>query len=119
MYSRYRLHQIVSATIGKITGNQDVLTDKAALAEAIVTAIDAHLAQTMTAEHVAPPPEGSVWSHENGNTYTVLMITNADSTRADYLPTVVYVDQHGKRYSKPVATWRDKRTMISAGAAAQ
>lgn len=64
-------------------------------------------------EQINPPATGSKWKHENGAIYVVLMITNADSTREDYPPTVVYADVGtGKTYSKPVATFYDKRREV-------
>jgi hypothetical protein len=53
----------------------------------------------------APAP-GSSWQHTNGNRYTVLAISNGDSTRPDEYPvTVVYQGADGKLWSRPLSRW--------------
>lgn len=51
------------------------------------------------------PKEGSMWLHKNGHVYTVIMNTNIGSEREDYPPTVVYKNEDGVAYSKPLETF--------------
>lgn len=51
------------------------------------------------------PAKGSMWRHKNGHVYTVILIANEHSEREDYPPTVVYEDEHGDVYAKPLATF--------------
>lgn len=55
------------------------------------------------------PAPGSTWEHaETGMIYTVEQITNQRSTREDYPPTVVYHDENGDAWSRPLAKWPGK-----------
>lgn len=47
----------------------------------------------------------SRWQHDNGNYYTVLMVTNLKSKRYEYPPTVVYLGDNGNVWSRPVKDW--------------
>lgn len=59
------------------------------------------------------PTTGSYWQHRNGVVYEVLMITNADSTKPEYPPTVVYQGAvNRKLWSRPVADWHRSMTLI-------
>lgn len=58
------------------------------------------------------PAIGSQWLHTNGSTYTVLLHTNVDSLRDDYVPTVVYSNALGVIYAKPLETWYRSRTLL-------
>jgi hypothetical protein len=51
------------------------------------------------------PAVGSHWLHENGHTYKVLLHTNVNSTKAKFMPTVVYVNDGGVTYSRPLSLW--------------
>lgn len=56
------------------------------------------------------PTVNSTWSHTSGIRYTVLMITNVESTKPEYPPTVVYQGPNGKLWSRPLSQWH--RSMI-------
>ncbi|UXS01175.1 DUF1653 domain-containing protein [Agrobacterium tumefaciens] len=65
---------------------------------------------------LTPEPEapraGSVWRHYNGATYEVLTITNAESSRPKYPPTVVYRGLgNGKLWSRPLSDWNRSMTI--------
>ena len=52
------------------------------------------------------PKVFSVWLHKNGGRYIVLCITNTCANRPDEYPvTVVYQDQNGKVWSRPLDRW--------------
>lgn len=72
-------------------------------------------AETLPAsgELVDFPPLESQWLHTNGNTYTVSQHANVHSTRPEYPPGVVYHDQEGTVYFKPLATWYRNRTRVA------
>jgi len=55
-----------------------------------------------------PEIVGKQFKHKNGNTYTVLYLTNTDSTPKrlkDHPIDVVYVGQNGKVWSRPLHDW--------------
>lgn len=55
----------------------------------------------------------SRWKHGNGNTYTVLIITNEHSENQDRYPTtVVYRDCNYEVWSKPLSDWHRSMTKI-------
>lgn len=55
----------------------------------------------------------SRWTHINGNTYTVLIITNEHSENQDRYPTtVVYRDYDGRTWSKPLSDWHRSMTKM-------
>lgn len=63
------------------------------------------------------PEVGSVWRHHKGPEYEVLMITNAESTRAEYPPTVVYRGVvNGKLWSRRLDDWNRSMTKVSSPA---
>lgn len=52
------------------------------------------------------PTIGSRWKHHNGNLYTVLLLTNSESTRPEEYPiTVVYQGANGLIWSRPLSNW--------------
>lgn len=51
------------------------------------------------------PEIGSSWRHRNGNIYTALFLTNKDSERPEYPPTVVYIGPNAKLWSRPISRW--------------
>jgi hypothetical protein len=51
------------------------------------------------------PAIGSLWKHTNGHVYTVLLHANVDSTKAKFIPTVVYQNDEGTIYSRPLELW--------------
>lgn len=59
------------------------------------------------------PMPGTVWLHENGNEYTVLMLTNMTADRLDYPKRVVYYNNNGDIYDKELSTWHRSRKKIS------
>lgn len=62
------------------------------------------------AEHPAP---GSIWQHTNGNRYCVLMITNADSDKEKYQPSVVHRNVfNGKTYSRELSDWHRSMSRV-------
>lgn len=72
--------------------------------------------QGLTPEPEAPKP-GSAWRHRNGAVYEVLMITNCESTRDEYPPTVVYRGiGNGKLWSRRLDDWHRSMTLVSTGA---
>lgn len=53
----------------------------------------------------------SRWTHSNGRTYAVLLITNEHSENQDRYPTtVVYRDYDGRTWSKPLSDWHRSMT---------
>lgn len=55
----------------------------------------------------------SRWTHSNGNTYTVFLITNKSSENQDRYPTtVVYIDCNGATWSKPLSDWHRSMTKM-------
>ena len=55
----------------------------------------------------------SRWKHGNGNTYTVLIITNEHSENQDRYPTtVVYRDCNYEVWSKPLSDWHRSMTKM-------
>jgi len=51
---------------------------------------------------------GKQFKHRNGNIYTILLLTNTDSTPErlkDYPIDVVYIGQNGKIWSRPLIHW--------------
>jgi hypothetical protein len=63
------------------------------------------------------PAGGTRWQHGNGNQYTVLLVSNEDSTRPEeYPPTVVYQGDDGKIWSRPVSRWYGSMTALPKAA---
>lgn len=55
----------------------------------------------------------SRWTHSNGNTYTVFLITNKHSENQDRYPTtVVYIDCNGTTWSRPLSDWHRSMTKM-------
>ncbi len=55
----------------------------------------------------------SRWTHSNGNTYTVFLITNKHSENQERYPTtVVYIDCNGTTWSKPLSDWHRSMTKM-------
>jgi hypothetical protein len=55
---------------------------------------------------------GSRWRHRNGNLYEVITLANTESTRSDYVPTVVYRGTNGKTWSRTVSSWPRSFTVV-------
>ena len=51
------------------------------------------------------PKPGSRWEHHNGKIYRVLCLTNVNSDRAEFPPTVVYEDNNRRRWTRPLSEW--------------
>jgi len=52
--------------------------------------------------------QGKQYKHKNGNIYTVLLLTNTNSTPErlkDHPIDVVYMGQNGKIWSRPLNDW--------------
>lgn len=82
------------------------------LQDAEGASFDAAMNASVNSESTAPEP-GSCWQHRNGAVYEVLMITNADSAKPEYPPTVVYQGTvNRKLWSRPVADWHRSMTLI-------
>lgn len=58
------------------------------------------------------PSVGEQYKHHNGNVYEVILITNKDSQRSEYPVTVVYKGENGKVWSKPLADFKAKMTLV-------
>lgn len=59
------------------------------------------------------PVSGSRWRHHTSKQiYSVLFITNRETTNLDYPVTVVYVGQNGKLWSRPAVDWFRSFTFI-------
>lgn len=58
-------------------------------------------------ETTTTPQVGKQYTHKKGNTYTVTGFTNdlGDREDKDFPVTVVYVDQEGRRWSRPLSKW--------------
>ncbi len=60
------------------------------------------------------PTPGSVWSHTNGNRYTVMCIANEFTERPEQYPqTVVYQGENGRIWSRHVSDWARSMTLVS------
>ncbi|MEE9923742.1 MAG: hypothetical protein PBV01_10320 [Brucella anthropi] len=59
------------------------------------------------------PTPGSVWQHRNGNSYAVVLISNAESERQEKYPTtVVYRNvENGKVYNRKLSDWHRSMTL--------
>lgn len=57
---------------------------------------------------------GSIWTHRNGNVYSVLMFTNTqDGSYYKYPPTVVYRNVHnGNNYSRKLSDWHGSMSLV-------
>lgn len=51
------------------------------------------------------PTKQSKWCHHSGAIYQVLLITNLKATKPDYPVTIVYQDQSGEIWSRPLSSW--------------
>lgn len=58
------------------------------------------------------PKVTSKWQHNNGNTYTVLLVTNLDMQTDEYPITVVYCDEKFNFWSRPLSRWHGSMTLI-------
>lgn len=62
--------------------------------------------------HAALPDDlnaGRNWTHlKTGNTYEVITVSNLNSTKPDFVPTVVYRDNEGAIWSRPVCEFVEK-----------
>lgn len=56
---------------------------------------------------------GGKYRHNNGYTYVVLFFTNVDSSKEEYPPSVVYVGENGKFWSRPIADWFRSMTLLT------
>ena len=66
--------------------------------------------EEVPAEEVTPL---SRWTHSNGSTYTVILITNEHSENQDRYPTtVVYRDCDYRVWSKPLSDWHRSMTKM-------
>lgn len=61
------------------------------------------------------PKPGQRWIHQNGNSYEVVMIANADSDRPEYPATVVYRGEDWKVWSKPLDDFMAKMSIPVPG----
>ena len=54
------------------------------------------------------PQVGKQYTHKKGNTYTVLGFTNDSGDREDkdFPITVIYMDQEGRHWSRPLSRWQ-------------
>lgn len=58
------------------------------------------------------PEHQTIWQHHNGNYYRVYDTTNEHTERPDeYPPTVSYIGENGKRWSKPLPNFLEKMTL--------
>lgn len=59
------------------------------------------------------PELNSHWIHNNGNQYTVIGVANLEATRHEEYPiTVVYQDQKGRLWSRPLSRWYESMTSL-------
>ena len=56
------------------------------------------------------PEPGTRWMHENGNIYTVLLITNEHAINNDNYPVTVVYEENNRIWSRPLSRWH--RSMI-------
>ena len=57
---------------------------------------------------------GSVWKHNNGNIYKVLLLANTESNRDEYPITVVYQGANGNIWAKTLADFVAKMLEIKS-----
>ena len=63
------------------------------------------------------PASTTRWQHTKGAFYTVLLVSNGDSDRPDEYPeTVVYQDDNGKVWSRPLSRWHGSMTEVPKAA---
>lgn len=58
------------------------------------------------------PQPGERYKHHNGNEYEVIVVSNLDSRRPEYPVTVVYKGENGKVWSKPLADFKAKMSLV-------
>lgn len=51
------------------------------------------------------PANGSKWRHWRGGYYHVIAVTNTEAVRDVYPVTVVYEDDKGRVWSRPMSEW--------------
>lgn len=66
--------------------------------------------KSMNSEALEPR---SRWAHRNGNEYTVLVLTNTESTRPEYPPRVIYQGDNGNVWDKTVEDFLAKMTLVA------
>lgn len=54
----------------------------------------------------------SRWKHSSGRIYSVITLTNLESTREDYPVTVVYQGESGTIWSRPYSDWHRSMTEL-------
>lgn len=55
---------------------------------------------------------GTVWKHNNGNIYKVLLIANTESTRDEYPVTVIYQGANGNIWAKTKDNFLSKMSEV-------
>ena len=58
------------------------------------------------------PTVGERYKHHNGNEYEVVIVSNLDSQRPEYTPTVVYKGDNGKVWSKTLTDFNAKMARV-------
>lgn len=79
--------------------------------------------EPVSSSSVAPrtdsPKPGTRWRHSKGTYYTVLIVSNGASKRQDEYPTtVVYQNDKGEVWSRPLALWHASMTQVKTARAA-
>lgn len=59
------------------------------------------------------PEAGERYKHYNGNEYEIVIVTNLDSQRPEYPPTVVYKGDNGKVWSKTLVDFNAKMERVN------
>lgn len=63
---------------------------------------------------IEQPDQISLWRHKNGNTYTVICLTNLESDDFKrYPPSVVYQGTNYLMWSRPLADWHRSFTKLN------
>jgi len=58
--------------------------------------------------------KNSRWRHRKGDIYEVLMVTNTEATKPDYIETVVYRrEKDGTLWTRPLKGWDESFERIS------
>jgi len=59
------------------------------------------------------PKPNDIWMHSNGILYRVIMLTNMQSKKEKYPPTVVYETiSNGNVWSRPLSDWHRSMTFV-------
>lgn len=59
------------------------------------------------------PREGDTYRHDSGRIYTVITVANLDATRVGWKPQVVYRDEDGRVWARPISDFNQRNTKVT------